>query len=168
MKEEHIQAVEEKEAVLALLNDELAEVDCKTQKLKFDNVALQAQNDVYKSQLQKCQDRIQDLMQNRHVPKAEDPGLETIFMIIEKHSIPEQDEFYKYPYYIARIQRRYAVMKKRLFKTQYPNHHFIVDKLDNLNSIHAFNRFEEQRCIERHHSQLRLAGLGVEKLYTLG
>ena len=135
--------------------------------MEFDNVALQAQRDVYESQLQKCQDRIQDLMQNRHVPKAEDRGLDTIVMIIEKNSTPEQDEFYEYPYYIARIQRRFAVTKKRWFRTQYPNHHFIVEELDNANSIHAFNRFEEQGCIERHHCHFRLVGLGLEKLYAL-
>ena len=145
MKEEHRQAIKEMEAALALLNDDLTELDCRIQKLEFDNVALQAQRDVYESQLQKCQDRIQDLMQNRHVPRAEDPGLDTIVMIIEKNSTPEQDEFYEYPYYIARIQRRYAVTKKRWFRAQYPNHHFIVEELDNPNSIHAFNRFEEAR-----------------------
>ena len=97
--------IKKKKAALALLNDELTEVDSRPQKLEFDNVALQAQRDVYESQLQKCQDRIQDLMQNRHVPKAEDRGLDTIVMIIEKNSTPEQDEFYEYPYYIARIQK---------------------------------------------------------------
>ena len=78
---------------------------------------------------------MQDLMQNRHVSKAEDPGLDTIVMIIEKNSTPEQDKFYKYLYYIAKIQRRYAVTKKRCFGAQYPNHHFIVEELDTPNSI---------------------------------
>ena len=143
--------IEEKEAALALLNTELTELDCRIQKMEFDIVALQAQKDAYESQLQKCQDRTQDLMRNRHVPKAEHRGLNTIFMIIEKKSTPEQDEFYEYPYYIARIQRQYAVTKKKWFRAQYPNHHFIVGELDNPNSIHAFNRFEEQGCVERHH-----------------
>ena len=118
MKEKHKQAIEEKETPLALLNDELTELDCRIQNLEFDNVALQAQRDVYESQLQKCQDRIKNLMQNRHVPRAEDLGPNTIVMIIEKNST-----FYEYPYYIARIQRRYAVTKKRWFRAQYPNHH---------------------------------------------
>ena len=103
IREKHRQTVKKKEAALALLNDELIEVDCRIQKLEFNNVALQAQRDVYESQLNKCQDRIQDLMQNRHVPKAEDHGLDTIVMIIEKNSTPEQDDFNEYPYYITRI-----------------------------------------------------------------
>ena len=36
--------------------------------------------------------------------KTEDRGLDSIVMIIEKDSTPEQDEFYEYPYYIARIR----------------------------------------------------------------
>ena len=50
-----------------------------------DNVALQAQRDV---QLQKCQD------------------------MIEKNTNPEEDEIYEFPYYVARIQRRFINTKK--------------------------------------------------------
>ena len=46
MKEDHQQAIEEKDAALALLNDDLNTRD-------HDNVALQTQRDVYKDQLQK-------------------------------------------------------------------------------------------------------------------
>ena len=57
MKEDHHQAIEEKDAALALLNDDL-------KNREHDNVALQAQRDVYKDQLQKCQDTI---IHPRHV-----------------------------------------------------------------------------------------------------
>ena len=33
-------------------------------------------------------------------------------MIIEKNTVPEEDEFYEYPYYIARIQRRVSLTQK--------------------------------------------------------
>ena len=52
-------------------------------------------------------------------------------MIIEKNTAPEEDEFYEYPYYIARIQRRFINTKKRWFKAQYPHHRFIMDELGN-------------------------------------
>ena len=52
---------------------------------EHDNVALQAQRDV---QLQKCQD------------------------MIEKNTNPEEDEIYEFPYYVARIQRRFINTKK--------------------------------------------------------
>ena len=54
LNEDHQQAIEEKDATIALLNDDL-------KNREHDNVALQAQRDVYKEQLQKCQDIITHL-----------------------------------------------------------------------------------------------------------
>ena len=47
MKEDHKQTIEEKDTAIALLNNDL-------KNREHDNVALQAQRDVYKDQLQKC------------------------------------------------------------------------------------------------------------------
>ena len=47
LNEDHQQAIEEKDATIALLNDDL-------KNRELENVALQAQRDVYKDQLQKC------------------------------------------------------------------------------------------------------------------
>ena len=99
-------------ATIPLLNDDL-------KNREHDNVALQAQRDVYKEQLQKCQDTITHL-KKRYVPDGKDPGKDNIVMIIEKNTTPEEDEFYEYPYYIARIQRRFINTKRQWFKAQYP------------------------------------------------
>ena len=101
--EAHQQAIEEKDAAIPLLNDDL-------KNREHDNLALQAQRDVYKEQLQKCQDIITHL-KTRHVPHAKDPGKDNIVMIIEKNTAPEEDEFYEHLYYIARIQRRFITTK---------------------------------------------------------
>ena len=138
MKEDYQQAIEEKDTALALLNDDL-------KNREHDNVALQAQRDVYKDQLQKCQDIIIHL-KKRYVPHAKDPGKDNIVMIIEKNTTPEEDE---YPYYVSRIQRRFFNTKKRWFKAQYPNHSPVMEELNNANGIHAFNRFEEEGFVER-------------------
>ena len=42
-------------------------------------------------------------------------GKDNIVMIIEKNTAPEEDQFYEYPCYIARIQRRLISTKKRRF-----------------------------------------------------
>ena len=55
------------------------------------------------------------------------PGKDNIVMIIEKNTTPEEDELYEYPYYIARIQRRFINTKKRWFKAQYSHHRFIME-----------------------------------------
>ena len=111
IQEKHQQAIIEKDAAIALLNDDLKNCDKQIQAIQHQNVALQAQRDVYKDQLQKCQDIITHL-KTSHVPHAKDPGKNNIVMIIEKNTAPEEDEFYEYLYYTARIQRRFINTKK--------------------------------------------------------
>ena len=78
--EAHRQAIEGKDAAITLLNDDLKDRE-------HYNVALQVQRDVYKEQLEKCQDIIAHL-KTRHVPHAKDPGKENIVMTIEKNIPP--------------------------------------------------------------------------------
>ena len=104
---------------------------------------------------------------NRHVSRANDPGKDNIVMIIEKNITPEEDEFYEYPYYIARIYRRFINTKRRLFKARYPPYRFIVEELGNTNSIHPFNRFEEEGHVERFQCHFRLVDLPRNALYAL-
>ena len=144
--------------MLALLNDDLKNCG-------HDNVALQVQRDVYKNQLQECQDTITHLM-TRYISHAKDPGKDDIVVIIEKNTTLEEDEFYEYLYYIARIQRRFINTKKQWFKAQYPNHRFIMDELDNPNGIHAFNRFEEKGFVERFQCHFRLVDIPCDVLYA--
>ena len=159
MKEDHQQAFEVKDAAIALLNDDRKNGE-------YDKVALQAQRDVYKDQLQKCQDIIIHL-RTRHVPHAKDPGKDNIVMIIEKNTAPEEDEFYEYPLYTARIQRRSITTKNRWLKAQYPHHRFIIEEVDNANSIHAFNRFEEKGCVERFQCHFRFVDIPRYVFYAL-
>ena len=89
-------------------------------------------------------------------------------MIIEKNTTSKEDEFYEYPYYITRIQRRFINIKRRCFKAQYPHRKFIMEELDNANSIHVFNRFEEKGYVERFQCHFRLVDIPRDTLYTLG
>ena len=131
-------------------------------------MALQVQPDVYQAQLQRCHDQIHDLIINRHAPRANDPGKDNIVMIIEKNTTPEEDEFYEYPYNIAKIQRRFITTKKRWFRAQDPHRRFIVEELDNANNIHAFNRFKEEGHVERFQCHFRLVDLAHDAFYALG
>ena len=142
-----------------MLNDDL-------KNREHDNVALQAQRDVYKEQLQKCQDIIVHL-RTRYVDHAKDPGKDNIVMIIEKNTAPEEDEFYEYPYYIARIQRWFITTKKRWFKAQYPHHRFIIEEVDSANSIHPFNTLDEKGYLERFQCHFRLVDIPLDVFYAL-
>ena len=153
IKEDHQQAIEENDEAVALLNDDL-------QNREYENVALQAQRDVYQAQ-------VRDLIINRYVPRAKYLGKDNIVMIIEKNTAPEEDEFYEYPYYIARIQRRFISTKRRLFSAQYPHHRPIIEDLSNPNSILAFNRFEEKGYVEHFQYHFSFVDFPHNTLYAL-
>ena len=72
-----------------MLNDDLKNGE-------HDDGALEAQINVYKDQLQKCQDIITHL-RTRNISHAKDPGKDNTVMIIEKNTIPEEDEFMSIP-----------------------------------------------------------------------
>ena len=159
IQEKHRQTIEEKDAAIALLNDGL-------RNRKYENMALQAQRDVYMDQLQKCQDIITHL-RTRYVDHTEDPGKGNIVMIIEKNTTPKEDEFNEYPYYTARIQQRFITTKRQSFKEQYPHHRLIIGELTNANSIHAFNRFEDKGYVERFQCHFGLVDIQRDALYAL-
>ena len=140
MKENHQQAIEEKDAALILLNDDL-------QNREYENVALQAQRDVYQAELQKCQDTITH-PKTLYVSHAREPGKDNIIIIVWKHTTSTNDKYHDLSYNVARIQRRKRYVKLRWFKRHFPDHEVIVD-IDNPNSIHAFNRFEEEGHVKR-------------------
>ena len=51
---QHQQAIEEIDAVVALMNDDLEDRENQIQAIKYESIALQAQRDVYQAKLQRC------------------------------------------------------------------------------------------------------------------
>ena len=107
-------AYKKKDAALALLNDDLQDRDNQIQITKYENVALQAQRDVYQAQPQKCQDTILHLW-TRHVDHGRDPSKANIIITVRKHTTPANDKYHDSPYYVARIQRGKRYVKLRWF-----------------------------------------------------
>ena len=60
-------------------------------------MALQAQQNAYETQLQRCYDQIHDLIISCHVLGANVEDKDNTVMISEKNTTPEVDEFYEYP-----------------------------------------------------------------------
>ena len=104
IKEEHQQAIEEKDPAIALLSDDLQGRNNQIHAIKYEKVALQAQRDVYQAQLQKCQDTIIHL-KTRYVDHARDSGKDNIIIIVRKHTRPANDKYHDLPCYVTRIQR---------------------------------------------------------------
>ena len=88
------------------------------QAVQYEDVALQAQQNIYQTQLQRCQDQLHDLITNRNVSRANDPGKDKIVMLIEKNTTLEEEEFYEYPY-SSQEYRRFITTKRRWFRAQY-------------------------------------------------
>ena len=112
MNEDHQQAIEEE--------------DNQVQAIKCENVALQAQRDVYQAQLVKCQDTIIHL-RTPYVDHARDLGKYNTIIIVRKHTRPANDKYHDLPYYIARIQRHKRYVKLRWFDRHFPDHEIIVE-----------------------------------------
>ena len=106
--------IEEQDAALAIMNDDLHDRDNQIQAIQYENVALQAQRDVYHAQLQRCQDTIIQL-RIRYVDHARDLIKDDIIIIVRKHTKPANDKYYALPYYVARIQRYKRHVKLRWF-----------------------------------------------------
>ena len=86
-------AIEEKDAVIDLMNDDLQDCDNQIQSIKYENAALQVQRDVYQAQLQRCQDTITHLKTD-YVDHARDPGKGNIIIIVRKHTTPANDKYH--------------------------------------------------------------------------
>ena len=84
------------------------------QSIKYENMALQAQRDMYQAQLQRCQDTITHL-RTRYVDHVRDAGKDSINIIVRKHTKPANVKFHGLPNYIARIQRCKRYVKLRWF-----------------------------------------------------
>ena len=76
--------IEEKDAVIVLMNDDLQDRVNQIQAIKYENIALQAQRDVYQAELQRCQDTI-TYLRTRYVDQWRDPGKDNIIIIVRKH-----------------------------------------------------------------------------------
>ena len=166
MKEDHQQAIEKKDAALALLTKDLQDRENQIQAIQYENVALQVQRVVCQAQLQRSQDTIIHL-KTSYVDHARDPDKDNIIIIVRKHTMPANDKFYDLPYYVARIQRHKRYVKLRWFDQHFPDHEVIAE-IDNPNSIPAFNRFDEEGHAERKYNHFRLIDLTREELYAMG
>ena len=151
--------IEDKDSALALLNDDLTEREYQIQQLGFNNTGLQGEIRAKDQEIARLHERVVSL--------ALDPGKNNVVVIVRKHTREKEDEYFKYPYYIARIQRRSITSKRQWILEKFPRSEEIV-VIDNPNSVHVFNRFEEEGHIERYGCHFRLVDLTREDLYDMG
>ena len=135
--------------------------------IQYEKVALRAQQDVYQTKPQQCEDIITHL-KACYIYHARDLGKDNIIMInVRKHTISANDKYHDLPYYISRIQHRKRHVKLRWHNQHFPDHETIVE-IDSPNRTHAFNEFEEEGHVEQKYNNFRLIDLTQEELYTIG
>ena len=148
--------LEEKDTQLAILNDDLTE----SQKLVIGlHGEIRAKDQEIARRETECV-----RLRERSVDHCQDPGKDNVVMIIRKHT-GEEDDRCEYPYYIARIQRRAISKKRRWLLEKFPRSEEIV-VIDNPNSVHAFNRLEEEGHVERYGCHFRLVDLTFSRKGT--
>ena len=98
---------------------------------------------------------------------CKNPGKDNIVIIVRKYTTPKNDKYLNFLYYISRIHKRKRYVKLRWLERHFPDHEVIVE-IDNPNSVHAFNRLEEEEHIERKFNYFRLLDLTRDDLYRWG
>ena len=153
--------VEEKDAQIALLSDDLVLEQEHARQLEYNNTGLHGEIRAKDQEIDRRREEIVELRE-RYVDHCRDPSKDNLVVITRKH---EPDD--KYPYYISRIQRRVISTKRRWLLDQFPDSEEIV-VIDNPNSVHTFNRLEEEGHVERYGCHFKLLDLTREDLYDLG
>ena len=164
--EDRQKAIDEKDMQIALLDDDLTESQDLVRQLEYNNTGLQGEIRAKDQEIVRRQLEIAELRE-RYVDHCRDPGKDNLVLITRKHTCEPDDKHFEYPYYISRIQRRVISTKRRWLLDQFPDSEEIV-VIDNPNSVHAFNRLEEEGHVERYGCHFKLIYLSREDLYDLG
>ena len=120
--------VEEQQQVIAETRDH-------ARHLEYDNVAFQAQRDVYHAQ-------VNNLIANRYVPRSGD--IDTVFVAIEKNQSDEQGKAGQHPFYMLRCQKMQVNKSLSVLRAKYPEMEVLEPECDDANAIHAWNRFKRR------------------------
>ena len=164
--EEHQKAIDETDMQLALLSDDLVLEQEHARQLKYNNTGLRGEIRAKDQEIYRRREEIVELRE-RFVDRCRDPGKDNLVVITRKHTCEPDDKHFEYPYYISRIQRCKISTKRRWLLTQFPESEEIV-VIDNPNSVHAFNRLEEEGHVERYGCHFKLIDLTREDLYDMG
>ena len=154
--EERQKAIEEKNAQLALLNNDLAESQDLVRQLEFNNVGLQGENRAKDQEIERRMIENADLRE-RYVPRIE--GIDNVLCFIDKKA-NERHQFY-----VIRCQRRVLEKHKKCLKNRYPNM-IVLDECDDPNAIHRWNRFKHDSVHDFKRNHFNLDGEGRELFET--
>ena len=143
-------AMEEKDMQLALLSDDLRQ-------LEFDNVEMQGEIRAKDHEIERRREEVQDLIHNRHVPRRN--LIDNVLCFIDKNSGEEHQ------FYIIRCQRRRLENHKKCLRNRYPNM-IILGECDDANAVHRWCRFKEDAIQDFYRNHFNLDEEGREIFET--
>ena len=164
--EEKQREIDEKDMQIALLDDDLVLEQEHARQLEYNNTGLQGEIRAKDQEIARRETELAELRE-RYVDHCRDSNKDNLVVITRKHTCECGDKHFEYPYYISRIQRRAISTKRRWLLDQFPDSEEIVI-IDNPNSVHAFNRLEEEGHVERYKCHFKLVDLSREDLYDMG
>ena len=94
-------------------------------------------------------------LRERYFKHAKVPGLDNVVLIVCRHKFKDNDKLFDYACFITPIQRRAITIKRQWLQENFPKSKEIA-MIDNPNSIHPFNRFEEEDHVEMYKCHFRL------------
>ena len=131
MQEDHQKAIEDR--------------DNRIQAIEYENVGLQGKITAYQAQLQVSQNRIEDLIANRHVPRS--GTIDTVLVVVEKNADEDTKEHKRaknFDKYMLRCQKKQVDGRLSVLRAKYPNMVVLEPRCDDGNAIHVWNRFKQR------------------------
>ena len=100
--------------------------------IQFDNTGLQGEIRAKDHQIKRSENRIQNQIENRHVPRSSDT--DTVLVVVENNE--EHGKAGKHPYYMVRCQRRVLKSCLDFLRVKYPNMEVKEPNSEDGNAIH--------------------------------
>ena len=96
-------------------------------------------------QIEANQERIEDLIANRHVPRS--GAIDTVLVVVEKNADEDTKEHKRaknFDKYMLRCQKKQVDGRLSVLRAKYPNMVLLEPRCDDGNAIHVWNRFKQR------------------------
>ena len=125
-------AIERRQLAIEAKDAEIEELTQRVAAIEFASEAEQAAHTA----------EVDDLIQNRHVPRRGD--YDTVLCFVEKNCPDEEGLAALYPYWVIRCQKKVLKVQKKLLKCRYPDMVEMGPVCEDANAIHCWNRFKKK------------------------
>ena len=119
--------------------------DNRIQAIEYKNVGLQGEIRAKDRQIKASQERIEDLIANRHVPRS--GAIDTVLVVVEKNAgedIKEHKRAKNFDKYVLRCQKKQVDGRLSVLRAKYPNMVVLEPRSGDGNAIHVWNRFKQR------------------------